>query len=114
MPRFLIAVAALLVIAATPAGAAVVDVVVQAGHEVKLFDARAGATAEAKTAIIAMLERLAAKGGLKAEDLQTAPARLTICAALQDLAGCAVIVEAIIEELGAKQSLFAVTPPRSP
>jgi hypothetical protein len=33
MPRFLIAVAALLVIAARPAGAAVVDVVVQAGHE---------------------------------------------------------------------------------
>jgi 3-hydroxybutyryl-CoA dehydrogenase len=92
-------------------GRGIAQLFVQSGHEVKLFDARAGATAEAKTAIIAMLERLAAKGGLKAEDLQTAPARLTICAALQDLAGCALIVEAIIEELGAKQSLFAELEP---
>jgi 3-hydroxybutyryl-CoA dehydrogenase len=92
-------------------GRGIAQLFVQSGHEVKLFDARAGAAAEAKTGIIAMLERLAAKGGLQAEDLATAPARLIVCGILQDLSGCAVIVEAIIEELGPKQALFAELEP---
>jgi len=88
-------------------GRGIAQLFVQSGHEVRLFDARAGAAEEAKTAIIPMLERLAAKGGMTAEDLETARSRLMFCAALSELAGCAVIVEAIIEELGPKQALFA-------
>jgi 3-hydroxybutyryl-CoA dehydrogenase len=92
-------------------GRGIAQLFVQSGHEVKLFDARAGAAAEAKTSIIAMLERLSAKGGLTSADLETAKLRLTVCAALPELSGCAMVVEAIIEELGAKQALFAELEP---
>jgi 3-hydroxybutyryl-CoA dehydrogenase len=92
-------------------GRGIAQLFAQSGHEVRLFDARPGAAEDAKTAIIPMLERLAAKGGMKAEDLATARSRLIVCAALSELAGCAVIVEAIIEELGPKQALFTELEP---
>jgi 3-hydroxybutyryl-CoA dehydrogenase len=88
-------------------GRGIAQLFVQSGHKVKLYDARAGAAAEAKTAIIPLLERLAAKGGLQPGILETARERLDVCAAISELSGCAVIVEAIIEDLAAKQSLFA-------
>jgi len=92
-------------------GRGIAQLFVQSGHEVKLYDARPGAAAEAKTAIIPMLERLASKGGLKTGILETSSARLKICAALSELSGCALIVEAIIEDLGAKQALFTELEP---
>jgi 3-hydroxybutyryl-CoA dehydrogenase len=92
-------------------GRGIAQLFVQSGHEVRLFDARAGAAEEAKAAIVAILERLTAKGSMKAEDLDSAKSRLAVCAAMPELSGCSVIVEAIIEELSAKQALFAELEP---
>jgi 3-hydroxybutyryl-CoA dehydrogenase len=92
-------------------GRGIAQLFVQSGHEVRLFDARASAAEEAKAAIVAILERLAAKGSMKAEDLDSAKSRLAVCAATPELSGCSVIVEAIIEELSAKQALFAELEP---
>jgi len=88
-------------------GRGIAQLFVQSGHEVRLFDAEAGAAEAAYAAIMAMLERLAAKGSITAAALDAARPRLLVCASLPDLAGCAVVVEAIIEALAPKQALFA-------
>jgi 3-hydroxybutyryl-CoA dehydrogenase len=87
-------------------GRGIVQLFVQAGHVVRLFDAREGAAAEAKSIVIGLLERLVAKGALQENALAAYITNMQICTALPELAGCGVVVEAIIEELGAKQSLF--------
>jgi 3-hydroxybutyryl-CoA dehydrogenase len=87
-------------------GRGIAQLFVQSGHEVRLFDARAGAAREAHDAVVAMLERLAAKGAVARPDLAGHVARLQTCSEIGELAGCEVIVEAIIEELGPKQALF--------
>jgi 3-hydroxybutyryl-CoA dehydrogenase len=92
-------------------GRGIAQLFVQSGHEVRLFDARAGAAEEARGAIIAMLARVVAKGGMTEAELDAAGSRLQVCAALSALAGCELVAEAIIEELGAKQALFAELEP---
>lgn len=87
-------------------GRGIAQLFVQAGHTVRLFDARPGAAAEAKTSVTAVLERLAAKGSLSPAALASGLENFVLAEAIEDLAGCAVIVEAIIEDLGAKQALF--------
>jgi len=94
------------VVGAGVMGRGIAQLFVQAGHRLRLFDARAGAAAEAKAIVTGLLERLVAKGVVKEEALAEQISNIEICAGLAELAGCDVIVEAIVEELGAKQSLF--------
>jgi 3-hydroxybutyryl-CoA dehydrogenase len=88
-------------------GRGIAQLFVQSGHEVRLFDARAGAAREAHDAINAIFERLVAKGSLARPDFVQHMARLRVCEGISELADCEVIVEAIIEELAAKQALFS-------
>jgi len=87
-------------------GRGIVQLFTQAGHIVRIFDAREGAATEAKASVVSMLERLAAKGNFSEAALHTSTEHMKVCTALQDLADCGMIVEAIVEDLGAKQSLF--------
>jgi 3-hydroxybutyryl-CoA dehydrogenase len=87
-------------------GRGIVQLFVQAGHVVRMYDARAGAAAEAKAIVTGLLERLVTKGALRETALAACITNMQVCAALPELAGCAVVVEAIVEDLGAKQSLF--------
>jgi 3-hydroxybutyryl-CoA dehydrogenase len=94
------------VVGAGVMGRGIAQLFVQSGHTVRLFDARPGAAAEAKASVAAVLERLAAKGSTSQAALASCLENLLVCGAIEDLAGCAVIVEAIIEDLAAKQALF--------
>jgi len=94
------------VVGAGVMGRGIVQLFAQAGHVVRLFDARPGVAAEARTAVGGLLERLVAKGVLQPAALAACMANMQVCDALAELAGCDVVVEAIIEELGAKQALF--------
>lgn len=87
-------------------GRGIAQLFAQAGHVVRLFDTRAGAAAEAKALVAGVLERLVAKGSLSDSAFTSAMENLQICESMDGLADCAVVVEAIIEELGAKQALF--------
>jgi 3-hydroxybutyryl-CoA dehydrogenase len=87
-------------------GAGIALVAAQAGHPVRLLDARDGAAQAAVTTLGARLQRLAAKGVLSDSDARTTASRLSPIGALSELAGCAVVVEAIAESLAAKQQLF--------
>jgi len=67
-------------------GRGIAQLFVQSGYEVRLFDARAGAAREAHDAVVAMLERLAAKGAVARPDLAGHVARLRTCSEIGELA----------------------------
>ncbi|MFP2905453.1 3-hydroxyacyl-CoA dehydrogenase [Pyxidicoccus sp. 3LFB2] len=87
-------------------GRGIAQIAAQAGLTVRLLDARPHAAEEARTAVGATLDSLVAKGRLSAEEARAATARLQPLQAEAELAGCDVVVEAIVEDLRAKQELF--------
>lgn len=95
------------VVGAGAMGAGIAQVAAQAGHPVRLLDNRPGAAAAAIENIRAQFAKLADKGKLSAADAAAAGARLQAADSLADLAGCALVVEAIVENLEAKQALYA-------
>jgi 3-hydroxybutyryl-CoA dehydrogenase len=95
-----------LVVGAGIMGAGIAQVAAQAGHAVWLYDTREGAAAQAKAQLKATLDGLAAKGKLTAEAVAATLARITPAAVLADAAGAGLVVEAIVEKLDAKRSLF--------
>ena len=94
------------VIGAGTMGAGIAQVAALAGHEVLLHDARGGAAAEAAERIRGQLAGLAAKGRLDNGLAQAAGARVSIADSLEALAPAALAIEAIVEQLEAKQALF--------
>ncbi|MBI5717213.1 MAG: 3-hydroxyacyl-CoA dehydrogenase [Burkholderiales bacterium] len=98
--------APVLVVGAGIMGAGIAQVAAQAGHAVKLFDTREGAAAEAKARLAATLEGLVAKGKLAAEAAAVTAARIQPVAALETAADVALVVEAVIERLDVKRTLF--------
>jgi 3-hydroxybutyryl-CoA dehydrogenase len=94
------------VIGAGIMGAGIAQVAAQAGHRVMLFDARAGAAAQARDKLAATLDGLVAKGRLAAEDAQAAVARIEPVEAIEAVREAALVVEAIVENLEAKRALL--------
>jgi 3-hydroxybutyryl-CoA dehydrogenase len=88
-------------------GAGIAQIAAAAGHPVKLLDNRSGAAELAIVGIRAQFAKMAEKGKLTAAAADAAGARLTPVAQLADLADCALVVEAIVENLEAKQTLYA-------
>lgn len=88
-------------------GAGIAQVAAAAGHTVRLLDAREGAAARAIDGIRAQFGKLADKGRMDAAAAQAASARLIATADLSELADAALVVEAIVESLDAKQKLFS-------
>jgi 3-hydroxybutyryl-CoA dehydrogenase len=95
------------VVGAGTMGAGIALVAALAGHPVRLLDVRPGAADAAVQTLAARLQRLATKGVVSDEDAAAATSRLQPAADLADLAGCALAVEAIAEDLAVKRQLFA-------
>ena len=95
-----------LVVGAGIMGAGIAQVAAQAGHTVRLFDAREGAAAAACAKLEQALEGLVAKGKLDAEQAKATAARIRAVDRLDDAAGAGLVVEAIIENAEAKRALF--------
>ena len=87
-------------------GRGIAQVAAQAGFAVRLFDAKPGAAADAKRAIAEVLTSLATKGKISAASAASAVERIALPDALPGLAGCTLVIEAIVERLDAKQALF--------
>ena len=95
------------VIGAGTMGRGIAQIAAAVGVSVILADARPGAAEEAVGAIDNAFDRLAEKGRMSAEAASAAKARLTpVPADAPDFAQCALVVEAIVEDLEAKRSLF--------
>ena len=94
------------VVGAGAMGAGIAQVAAVAGHAVRLLDNRPGAAAQAVAGIRAQLARLADKGKLTPEAAQAAADRLSAVESSAGLAGCGLVVEAIVENLEVKRGLF--------
>jgi 3-hydroxybutyryl-CoA dehydrogenase len=88
-------------------GRGIAQIAALAGSSVRLFDARAGAAASAQNALQDTFGMLVQKGRLEQDRANAATARVTVCNALEDMAGCHVVVEAVVEDLVVKKELFA-------
>ena len=87
-------------------GRGIAQIAAQAGIQVLLFDALPGAADKARDNVVATLAKLAEKGKLSAEALAQATARLQVVGELGALAPAQVVVEAIVENLEVKRTLF--------
>ena len=87
-------------------GRGIAQIAAQAGLTVYLHDLREGAVAEAREFIVGMWDRGVQKQRLSGADAERYRAGLKEAATLADLAECDIVIEAIVETLEAKQSLF--------
>lgn len=87
-------------------GRGIAQIAAQAGVPVLLFDSRPGGAEEARQTLSSTLATLASKGKITADAASAASGRLKVANTLEDLKSCTVVVEAIVENLEAKQQLF--------
>jgi 3-hydroxybutyryl-CoA dehydrogenase len=93
------------VIGAGAMGAGIAQVAAQAGHPVRLVDAQAGAVERALSQATQEMNALVARGKMTAQSAAAACERMQ-AAALDELAGCGLVVEAIVEDLDVKRGLL--------
>lgn len=87
-------------------GRGIAQIAAQAGAHVLMFDMAADAASNAQSAIFETWDKLLEKGKLSSEKVAACKSQLGICAQLEDLKQCDLIVEAIVEKLEVKQGLF--------
>jgi 3-hydroxybutyryl-CoA dehydrogenase len=95
------------VIGAGTMGSGIAQVAAQAGHKVVLYDTHKEAVDKALGGLRKTLDKLVEKGKFTAEQADGIHGRITPASDLKDLAGSGLVIEAIIEDLGIKQKLFA-------
>ena len=88
-------------------GAGIAQVAIEAGFEVVGREVTADLGETAAGRIGHFLARKVEKGQRTQDERDAAIARLVTTTELADLAGCDLVIEAIVEELDAKQALFA-------
>ncbi|KIF68990.1 3-hydroxyacyl-CoA dehydrogenase [Streptomyces sp. AcH 505] len=95
------------VVGAGTMGQGIAQVALVAGHPVRLHDTAPGRAEQAAAAIVGRLDRLVDKGRLTGQARDAARDRLRPAADAAELADAALVVEAVVEHLPAKQELFA-------
>ena len=88
-------------------GAGIAQVAAAAGHRVKLLDTRPQAAEQAVIGIRAQFTKMADKGKMTPEAATAAGERLIAVETLADLADASLVIEAILENLQAKQKLYS-------
>ena len=88
-------------------GRGIVQIAALAGSQVWLADAREGAAAAAKQTLATTFETLISRGKLTPDAANAALSRILPATSMDQLADCDMIIEAIIEDLEAKKTLFA-------
>ena len=94
------------IVGAGAMGRGIAQLFASAGKQVWLHDARSASISEALRFNRELLERGVAKGRLSVAELDATLARMQAAPALADLSGCDLVIEAIVENLEAKQALF--------
>lgn len=94
------------VVGAGTMGRGIAQVAATGAMRVVLADARAGAAADAKSFIASMLDRAVEKGTMTPQARSAALDRIEVVDTLAPMRGCHLAIEAIVEDLGAKQQLL--------
>ncbi len=87
-------------------GRGIAQIAAQAGSQVLLFDTQPQAAQKAQQALFSQWDKLAEKGRLDASQVAQNKDRLRCVDTLEALAGCDLVVEAIVENLAVKRELF--------
>ena len=95
------------VVGAGTMGNGIAQVAAQAGFEVSLVDVAPAALERGLAAIDKSLGRLVAKGKLDEAARDAARARIHASGSLADLAGCQLVVEAVVERFDVKREVLA-------
>jgi 3-hydroxybutyryl-CoA dehydrogenase len=88
-------------------GSGIAQIAAAAGYQVRLFDSRAQAVEKAIADIGKVYAKLVEKGRMGAAEADLARERLLGAASLHDIKDAALVIEAIVEDLDAKRTLFA-------
>lgn len=88
-------------------GRGIAQVAAAGGMQVLMSDSRPGAAEEAREFIDKMLARAAEKGSITKDEAVGAVNRIRIVGGPADMKPCQVVIEVIVENLEAKQKLFA-------
>ena len=86
-------------------GAGIAQVAAMAGHNVVVYDNNAAALDKAKAGLAATLQKMQEKGKLANAD--EVMQRLSFADKIPMLAGCGLVIEAIVEKLEVKKAVFA-------
>ena len=95
------------VVGAGAMGRGIAQIATQAGCQVRLFDMQPAAVAAARDHVLSQWDKLQEKGRLDAATVAGCRERLQGVDSLEALAGCDLVIEAIVERLDAKRQLFA-------
>ena len=95
------------VVGAGTMGAGIAQLAAAAGHPVVLFDSFDGAAAKGKARIADGLAKMVARGKMAEDDRLALVDRITLGVEVASLAPCALVIEAIVENLEVKRDLFA-------
>ncbi|MEO5826544.1 MAG: 3-hydroxybutyryl-CoA dehydrogenase [Gemmatimonadales bacterium] len=87
-------------------GSGIAQVAASAGMTVRLFEHDAAQRPRALAGITRSLDRFVSKGSMTAEARDAALARLVVETSLDALHDCDIVIEAIVEDLSAKQALW--------
>lgn len=87
-------------------GIGIAQVAARSGHEVKLYDSRPDAAANAIAAIRRQLGALVNKGKMDPAAASATCSRLSAVARLDELSEAGLIIEAIVEDIETKRALF--------
>jgi 3-hydroxybutyryl-CoA dehydrogenase len=94
------------VVGAGAMGRGIAQIAAQAGSRVLLMDAQAGAARAALEAIASQWARMEEKGKLSGDERAQLNTRLVAVERLEDLAGCDLVIEAVVEKLEVKRELL--------
>ena len=94
------------VVGAGAMGRGIAQIAAQAGSTVSLYDTQPAAVDAARQALHDTWSKLQAKGRITEAEQQQYRERLVAAPSLQALAGCDLVVEAVVERLDVKQALF--------
>ncbi len=88
-------------------GSGIAQVASQSGHKVVLFDTNAEQLDKAKSKLAKIMDRLIEKGRVSDEEATAIQGRISYITDMESFAGSGLIIEAIIENLEIKKSVFS-------
>jgi 3-hydroxybutyryl-CoA dehydrogenase len=95
------------VIGAGTMGAGIAQVAAQNGHKVVLVDLNQSVIDKASVGHVKVFDRLVEKGSLSSDQAKNILSAIQYSTSMNDLSECGLVIEAIIEDLAVKHSVFA-------
>jgi 3-hydroxybutyryl-CoA dehydrogenase len=88
-------------------GSGIAQIGATAGHDVLIYDVSEEARIKSRDKLLAILNRLAAKGRISDSDAKAIFSRIYYIDKLEDLKDCGTVIEAIVENLDIKKKVFS-------